>query len=64
MTPVQLFRDRWEMSHIGTVIFAVQAVLLVPYIIIGVMGGGTTLDAISGGPACPTGSAAPSSRWW
>ncbi len=49
ITPVQMFRDRWECSHIGTVIFAVQAVLLVPYIIIGIMGGGTTLSAISGG---------------
>ena len=29
ITPVQLFRDRWETSHVGTVIFAVQAVLLV-----------------------------------
>jgi solute:Na+ symporter, SSS family len=49
MTPVQIFRGRWETSHVGTVIFAVQAALLVPYIIIGVMGGGTTLSAISGG---------------
>jgi solute:Na+ symporter, SSS family len=49
MTPVQMFRDRWECGHIGTVIFAVQAVLLVPYIIVGVMGGGTTLAALSGG---------------
>jgi SSS family solute:Na+ symporter len=49
ITPVQLFRDRWETSHVGTVIFAVQAALLVPYIIIGVMGGGTTLSALSGG---------------
>ncbi len=49
ITPVQMFRDRWECSHIGTVIFAVQATLLVPYIIIGIMGGGTTLSAISGG---------------
>lgn len=49
MTPVQMFRDRWECSHIGTLIFAVQAVLLIPYIIIGIMGGGTTLHAISGG---------------
>ncbi len=49
ITPVQLFRDRWETSHVGTVIFAVQAVLLVPYVIIGVMGGGTTLAAVSGG---------------
>jgi SSS family solute:Na+ symporter len=49
ITPVQLFRDRWETSHIGTAIFALQAVLLVPYIIIGVMGGGTTLASVSGG---------------
>jgi len=49
ITPVQMFRDRWECSHIGTVIFAVQAAFLVPYIIIGVMGGGTALNAISGG---------------
>src|SRR5215510_2443797 len=49
MTPVQMFRDRWECGHIGTVIFAVQAVLLIPYIIIAVMGGGTTLSSVSGG---------------
>jgi SSS family solute:Na+ symporter len=49
MTPVQMFRDRWDCGHIGTVIFAVQAALLVPYIVIGVMGGGTALRAISGG---------------
>lgn len=49
MTPVQMMRDRWECGHIGTVIFAVQAILLVPYIIIGIMGGGTTLNTISGG---------------
>ncbi|MCS7024473.1 MAG: sodium:solute symporter family protein [Bryobacteraceae bacterium] len=49
MTPVQMFRDRWECGHIGTVIFLVQAALLVPYIIIGVMGGGAALQAISGG---------------
>jgi solute:Na+ symporter, SSS family len=49
MTPVQMFRDRWECGHIGTVIFAVQAVLLVPYIIIAVIGGGTTLRTVSNG---------------
>ena len=49
MTPVQMFRDRWECRHIGTVIFAVQAALLIPYIIIAVMGGGTVLRAITNG---------------
>ena len=49
ITPVQMYRDRWECGHIGTAIFAIQATLLVPYIVIAVMGGGTTLSAVSGG---------------
>lgn len=49
VTQVQFLRDRWECSHIGTLIFALTAVMLVPYIIIGVMGGGQTLQAISDG---------------
>ena len=49
MTQVQYLRDRWECSGIGTFIFALTAMMLVPYIIIGVMGGGTTLETISGG---------------
>src|SRR5258708_26536842 len=49
MTPVQMFRDRSECGHIGAVIFAVLAVLLIPYIVIAVMGGGTTLSAVSNG---------------
>ena len=49
MTPVQMFRDRWDCAHIGTAIFALQAALLVPYIIIAMMGGGTILTAVSGG---------------
>jgi len=49
ITPVQMFRDRWECSHIGTVIFAVQVVLLVPYVVIAVMGGGSTLQTITNG---------------
>ena len=49
ITPVQMFRDRWQCRHIGTVIFVVQAALLVPYIVIAVMGGGTTLAAVSNG---------------
>lgn len=47
MTQVQLFRDRWECSTIGTIIFAVTAAMLVPYILIGMMGGGATMEAIS-----------------
>jgi SSS family solute:Na+ symporter len=49
MTQVQFFRDRWECSGIGTFLFALTALMLVPYIVIGVMGGGTTLAALTGG---------------
>jgi solute:Na+ symporter, SSS family len=49
ITPVQMFHDRWECGHTATVIFLMQAALLVPYIIVGVMGGGTALSAITAG---------------
>ena len=49
ITQVQILRDRFEMGHIGTVVFALEAVMLVPYIIIGVMGGGETLEGVSDG---------------
>lgn len=49
ITQVQYLRDRWEMGGIGTFIFALTAAMLLPLIIIGVMGGGTTLETISGG---------------
>lgn len=47
ITQVQYFRERWECSHIGTVIFFLTAAMLVPYIIVGVMGGGHTLEALT-----------------
>jgi SSS family solute:Na+ symporter len=47
MTQVQFFRDRWECSTTGTVICLLTAAMLVPYIVIGVMGGGATLEALS-----------------
>ena len=46
-TQVAFFRDRWECDSIGTVIFAVCAVMLVPYMIISIMGGGTVLAQLS-----------------
>src|SRR5258707_1367020 len=46
-TQVSFFRDRWECDTIGTVIFALSAAMLVPYMIISIMGGGTVLSQIS-----------------
>src|SRR5436309_14196403 len=46
-TQVQFFRDRWECSGIGTAIFALSAAMLVPYMIVSIIGGGTVLADIS-----------------
>src|SRR5713101_8166583 len=46
-TQVAFFRDRWECNAIGTVIFALSAAMLVPYMIISIMGGGTVLSHLS-----------------
>src|SRR5438067_4649799 len=48
-TQVSFFRDRWECSGIGTVIFVLSVVMLIPYMIISIMGGGRVLNDISGG---------------
>jgi SSS family solute:Na+ symporter len=47
MTQVQYFRDRWQSNGVGTLIFVLTALMLVPYIIIGVMGGGEVMEALS-----------------
>src|SRR6478609_8856564 len=49
MTQVSFFRDRWDCSFIGTVIFLVTAVMLLPYLIISIDGGGTILSALTNG---------------
>lgn len=46
-TQVAFFRDRWECSGIGTAIFTLSAVMLVPYMIVSIIGGGTVLNQIS-----------------
>src|SRR6476620_2013629 len=48
-TQVAFFRDRWECNTIGTLIFTLSVVMLVPYMIISIMGGGRVLSDISGG---------------
>ena len=49
ITQVQFLRDRWECSGIGTFISILTALMLIPYIIVGIMGGGETLETISNG---------------
>lgn len=49
MTQVAYFRDRWECSHIGTLIFLLTAAMLIPYLIISIVGGGTILSSLTDG---------------
>src|SRR2546427_10447182 len=52
-TQVQFFRDRWECSGIGTAIFTLSALMLIPYMIIAIIGGGKVLEQISVQGASP-----------
>ena len=47
ITQVQYFRDRWESEGLGLLLFIVLVLLLIPYLLIGVMGGGGTLATIT-----------------
>lgn len=49
MTQVAFFRDRWECSGIGTFLFALTALMLLPYLIVSIVGGGTILEGLTGG---------------
>src|SRR5436305_13572316 len=49
MTQVSYFRDRWECSEIGTFIFLLTAAMMLPYLIISIIGGGTILETLTEG---------------
>ncbi|HET6248836.1 MAG TPA: sodium:solute symporter family protein [Tepidisphaeraceae bacterium] len=49
VTQVSFFRDRYDCSFIGTIIFLVTAAMLVPYLIISIDGGGTILQSLTNG---------------
>lgn len=49
LTQIQYFRDRWDSSGLGLLLFIVLNLLLIPYLLIGVMGAGITLTQITKG---------------
>ena len=49
LTQVQYFRQRWDSDIFGLVLFVVLIGLLIPYLLIGVMGGGLTLTQMTKG---------------
>ncbi len=49
LTQIQYFRERWDSDALGLLLFVVLNLLLIPYLLIGLMGGGITLNQITGG---------------
>lgn len=49
LTQVQFFRERWDSDGLALVLFIMLVVFLVPYLLVGVMGGGLTFEEITNG---------------
>ncbi len=49
LTQIQYFRERWNSSGLGLLLFVVLNLLLIPYLLIGVQGGGLTLNQMTNG---------------
>lgn len=49
LTQVQFFRERWQSDGLGLALFALLTLFLIPYLLLGVMAGGITLNQITGG---------------
>jgi solute:Na+ symporter, SSS family len=49
LTQIEYFRERWKSDGLGLLLFIVLNLLLVPYLLIGLMGGGITLTQITKG---------------
>lgn len=53
VTQVQLIRDRYGSKLLGTLLFGVLVLLMLPYLLIGVKGGGAALAAVTAGSDTP-----------
>ena len=49
VTQVEFFRARYQSDVLGLLLFAVIVLLMIPYLLIGVMGGGITMNSMTGG---------------
>ncbi len=49
LTQVQFFRERWGSEGLALTLFIMLVVFLVPYLLVGVMGGGLTFEEITQG---------------
>jgi SSS family solute:Na+ symporter len=53
VTQVQLFRDRFESPLLGALLFPILVGLVIPYLLIGVLGAGATVAAVTKGAVSP-----------
>lgn len=49
ITQIQFFRDRFESDGLGLVLFPILVGLIIPYLLIGVMGAGVTIEKVTEG---------------
>ena len=49
VTQIQFFRDRFESDGLGLLLFPIVVGLVIPYLLIGVMAGGTVVESITEG---------------
>ena len=49
ITQIQFFRDRFDSDRLGLVLFPILVGLIIPYLLIGVMGAGVTIEKVTGG---------------
>lgn len=52
-TQIQYFRDRFESPTLGLLLFPILVGLVIPYLLIGILGGGATIESVTRG-AFPT----------
>lgn len=53
VTQIQFFRDRFESDKLGLVLFPILVGLLIPYVLVGVISSGSSIEAVTAG-AFPT----------
>lgn len=49
ITPGQIFNHRWEANYLGVLVMAIFSVWTIPYILVGVQGGGIVFEALTDG---------------
>ncbi|MDG1139174.1 MAG: sodium:solute symporter family protein [Opitutales bacterium] len=63
ITQIQFFRDRFDSDKLGYFLFPILVLLVVPYLLIGIIGAGKTIEPVTAG-AFPTFFTNPSAPPW